>query len=155
MVTAYRAEWEYAARGGLDQQMYPWGGPYTFNKQGCYLANFLPQRSRYGIDGGAYTLPVGSYPPNDYGLFDMSGNVAEWTSSAYDEQSYNFANDLNPDYHVDVSEDAPLAMKRKTTRGGSWKDIAYFLQCGARTFEYQDTAKSYIGFRCVRSYLGR
>lgn len=149
------AEWEYAARGGLDQQMYPWGGPYTYNKQGCYLANFLPQRARYGIDGGSYTLPVGSYQPNDYGLFDMAGNVAEWTESTFDEQSYNFVNDMNPDYSYNAEDGDPLAMKRKAVRGGSWKDIAYFLQCGARTFEYQDTSKSYIGFRCVRSYLGR
>ena len=149
------AEWEYAARGGLDQQMYPWGSPYTYNKQGCYLANFLPQRARHGLDGGAYTLPVGSYQPNDYGLFDMSGNVAEWTSSTFDEQSYAFVNTMNPDYSYYAQDGDPLALKRKTIKGGSWKDIAYFLQCGARTFEYQDTSKSYIGFRCVRSYLGR
>jgi gliding motility-associated lipoprotein GldK len=149
------AEWEYAARGGLDQQMYPWGGPYTYNKQGCYLANFLPQRARHSIDGGTYTLPVGSYQPNDYGLFDMSGNVAEWTASTFDEQSYQFVHDMNPDYHYYAQDDDPLALKRKTIKGGSWKDIAYFLQCGARTYEYQDSTKSYIGFRCVRSYLGR
>ncbi|MDR1227065.1 MAG: SUMF1/EgtB/PvdO family nonheme iron enzyme [Prevotellaceae bacterium] len=149
------AEWEYAARGGLDQQMYPWGGPYTYNKQGCYLANFLPQRARYGIDGGARTLPVGSYPPNDYGLYDMAGNVAEWTITAYDEQSYKFVSAMNPNYQYNVQEGDPIAMRRKVIRGGSWKDIAYFLQCGARTFEYQDTTKSYIGFRCVRSYLGK
>jgi gliding motility-associated lipoprotein GldK len=149
------AEWEYAARGGLDNQMYPWGGPYTYNKQGCYLANFLPQRARYGIDGGARTLPVGSYQPNDYGLFDMAGNVAEWTSSAYDEQAYKFVNSLTPHYTYRATMEEPIAMHRKVVRGGSWKDIAYFLQCGARTYEYQDTTKSYIGFRCVRSYLGR
>jgi len=149
------AEWEYAARGGLDQQMYPWGGPYTYNKQGCYLANFQPQRARYGIDGGARTLPVGSYQPNDYGLFDMAGNAAEWTRSTFDEQSYLFVGDMNPDYSYFAQDDDPLALKRKTVKGGSWKDIAYFLQCGARTFEYQDSTKSYIGFRCVRTYLGR
>ncbi len=149
------AEWEYAARGGLDQQMYPWGGPYTYDREGCYLANFLPQRARYGIDGGVCTLPVGSYLPNDYGLFDMAGNVAEWTASAFDEQSYAFVNAINPSYTHSAGADDALAMKRKTIKGGSWKDIAYFLQCGARTFEYQDTTKSYIGFRCVRSYLGK
>ena len=149
------AEWEYAARGGLNQQMYPWGGPYTYNKQGCYLANFLPQRSRHGLDGGMLTLPVGSYPPNDYGLFDMAGNVAEWTGATFDEQSYLFMGDINPSYNYWAGEDDPDALKRKTIRGGSWKDIAYFLQCGARTFEYQDSTRSYIGFRCVRSYLGR
>ncbi|MDR0419675.1 MAG: SUMF1/EgtB/PvdO family nonheme iron enzyme, partial [Prevotellaceae bacterium] len=138
------AEWEYAARGGLQQQKYPWGGPYTYNKQGCYLANFLPQREKHGIDGGIRTLPVGSYQANDFGLYDMAGNAAEWTSSAYDEQSYKFVSGVNPSYQFNAKDNDPLAMKRKVIRGGSWKDISHFLQCGARTFEYQDTAKSYI-----------
>ncbi|GHT82284.1 gliding motility lipoprotein GldK [Bacteroidia bacterium] len=148
------AEWEFAARGGLEQQMYPWGGPYTYDRQGCYLANFQPQRARFGLDGGVRTAPTGSYKPNDYGLFDMAGNVAEWTRSAYDEQSHKFVSSLNPSYNYEVTDEDGLPMRRKVIRGGSWKDIAYFLQCGARTFEYQDTAKSYIGFRCVRSYMG-
>jgi formylglycine-generating enzyme required for sulfatase activity len=100
-------------------------------------------------------LPVGSFQPNDFGLFDMAGNVAEWTSSAYDEQAYRFVSSINPHYQYHAKSGEPLAMTRKTLKGGSWKDIAYFLQCGARTFEYQDTAKSYIGFRCVRSYVGK
>jgi gliding motility-associated lipoprotein GldK len=149
------AEWEYAARGGLDGGQYPWGGLYTFDKTGCYRANFLPQRARHGIDGGTKTLPVGSYQPNDFGLFDMAGNVAEWTASVYDEQSYSFVNSMNPSYRYNAQSGDAEAMTRKTLKGGSWKDIAYFLQCGARTYEYQDTAKSYIGFRCVRSYLGK
>ncbi|MDR1023820.1 MAG: SUMF1/EgtB/PvdO family nonheme iron enzyme [Prevotellaceae bacterium] len=149
------AEWEYAARGGLEGGKYPWGGLYTYDKTGCYRANFLPQRARYGLDGGTKTLPVGSFHPNDFGLFDMAGNVAEWTISTYDEQTYNFVNSMNPTYRYNATGGDPLAMRRKTLKGGSWKDIAYFLQCGARTFEYQDTAKSYIGFRCVRSYVGR
>jgi gliding motility-associated lipoprotein GldK len=149
------AEWEYAARGGHDGQKYPWGGPYTYNKEGCYLANFLPQRARHGLDGGTKTLPVGSYQPNDFGLYDMAGNVAEWTAEAFDEQAYNFVNDMNPSYRYNVTDIDPEVMRRKVIRGGSWKDVAYFLQCGARTFEFQDTTKSYIGFRCVRSYLGR
>jgi gliding motility-associated lipoprotein GldK len=149
------AEWEYAARGGLDGGKYPWGGIYTYDMTGCYRANFLPQRSRYGLDGGGKTLPVGSFQPNDFGLFDMAGNVAEWTVSAYDEQSYHFAHSMNPNYRYNAQSGDPESMKRKTLKGGSWKDIAYFLQCGARTYEYQDTAKSYIGFRCVRSYVGK
>jgi gliding motility-associated lipoprotein GldK len=149
------AEWEYAARGGLEQQMYPWGGPYTYDRQGCYLANFQPQRSRHGLDGGVRTSPTGAYKPNDFGLFDMAGNVAEWTASAYDEQAYKFVNTLNPNYQFSAPDEIHISMKRKVIRGGSWKDIAYFLQCGARTYEYQDTTKSYIGFRCVRSYLGK
>ena len=148
------SEWEYAARGGLDHSMYPWGGYYTRNKEGCFLANFKPLRGNYIDDGGSVTLSVGTYQPNEYGLYDMSGNVAEWTANAFDESAYIFTHDLNPDYKYNALPDDPPVLKRKVIRGGSWKDIGYFLQCGARTYEYQDTAKSYIGFRCVRSYLG-
>jgi formylglycine-generating enzyme len=149
------SEWEYAARGGLDLAPFPWGGPYIRNTRGCFLANFKPMRGNYVDDGGFHTVPVTSYSPNDYGLYCMSGNVAEWTSNAYDESSYDFAHDLNMDYVYDAKEDDPPVLKRKVIRGGSWKDISYYLQTGTRTYEYQDTAKSYIGFRCVMSYLGR
>jgi formylglycine-generating enzyme len=149
------AEWEYAARGGLALSMYPWGGPYTRNNLGCFIANFKPLRGNYVDDGGIKTLPVSTYEPNEYGLYDMSGNVSEWTSNAFDESAYSFTHDLNPDYSYDALVDDPPALKRKVIRGGSWKDIMYYLQNGSRTYEYQDTAKSYIGFRCVRSFLGR
>jgi len=149
------SEWEYAARGGLDLAPYPWGGPYVRNTRGCFLANFKPLRGNYVDDGGFHTVPVTSYSPNDYGLYCMAGNVAEWTSNAYDESSYDFAHDLNMDYVYDAKDDDPPVLKRKVIRGGSWKDIGYYLQTGTRTYEYQDTAKSYIGFRCVMSYLGR
>jgi formylglycine-generating enzyme len=84
----------------------------------------------------------------------MAGNVAEWTSNAYDESAAFFSHDLNPDYKYDAAPNEPAVMKRKVVRGGSWKDIAYYLQVSTRAYEYQDTSKSYIGFRCVRSYLG-
>ncbi|MDR1553677.1 MAG: SUMF1/EgtB/PvdO family nonheme iron enzyme [Prevotellaceae bacterium] len=147
-------EWEYASRGGLPMQTYPWGGPYTANRNGCYLANFKPQRGKYDLDGGVRTLPVGSYEPNDFGLYDMAGNVAEWTNNAYDENAYSFYHDLSPTYSYNAKKSDPPALKRKVIRGGSWKDIAYYLQCGSRTFEYQEKSRSYIGFRCVRSYMG-
>ncbi|MCY1634455.1 type IX secretion system lipoprotein PorK/GldK [Marinifilum sp. D737] len=149
------SEWEYAARGGIAQNMYPWGGNYTRNDQGCFLANFKPLRGNYVDDGGLVTLPVGSYEPNEYGLYDMAGNVAEWTSGAYDESAYSFTHDMNPNYEYNALPDDPPALKRKVIRGGSWKDIGYYMQCATRTYEYQDTAKSYIGFRCVRTHLGR
>ncbi|HQK37006.1 MAG TPA: SUMF1/EgtB/PvdO family nonheme iron enzyme [Bacteroidales bacterium] len=148
------SEWEYAARGGLDLSMYPWGGMYTRNYKGCFLANFKPLRGNYADDGGVTTMKVGSFEPNEWGLYDMAGNVAEWTANAYDESAYIFTHDLNPDYKYNAKPDDPPSMKRKVIRGGSWKDIAYYLQCGTRSYEYQDTAKSYIGFRCVRTYLG-
>ncbi len=149
------SEWEYAARGGLNLSMYPWGGLYTRNYTGCFIANFKPMRGNYVDDGGIHTLIVAHYDPNEYGLYDMAGNVAEWTANAYDEAAYNFTDDLNPDYQYEALPDDPPALKRKVLRGGSWKDIAWYLQCGSRSYEYQDTAKSYIGFRCVRTYLGR
>lgn len=148
------AEWEWAARGGNHLNPYPWGGPYTRNERGCFLANFKPLRGNYIADGGLTTLVVGHYPPNDWGLYDMAGNVAEWTNSAFDPSSYNLSWDMNPNYTYNAAENDPPIMKRKVVRGGSWKDIAYYLEVTTRSYEYQDTAKCYIGFRCVQPYLG-
>ncbi|HIG08706.1 MAG TPA: gliding motility-associated lipoprotein [Alphaproteobacteria bacterium] len=149
------SEWEYASRGGLDFSPYPWGGPYTRNIKGCFLANFKPLRGNYVADGGLKSIKTASYNPNGYGLYDMAGNVAEWTSNAYDEAVFSYSHDMNTDYHYNANEDDHAVLKRKSIRGGSWKDIAYFIQTSTRTFEYQDTAKSYIGFRCAVDFLGR
>ena len=147
-------EWEWAARGGLANNKYPWGGPYTRNNQGCFLANFKPLRGNYADDGGVRTVRVGTYEPNNFGLYDMAGNVAEWTISAYDESADRYTHDLIPDYKYDARPDEPPVMKRKVVRGGSWKDTEYYLRVSTRTFEYQDSASTYIGFRCVRDFLG-
>jgi gliding motility-associated lipoprotein GldK len=149
------AEFEYAARGGRIGTDYPWGGPYIKNAKGCLMANFKPGRGNYADDGGAYTVNVRSYFPNDYGLYNMAGNVAEWTSSAFDESASTFVHDLAPSFDYEAKATDPAVLKRKVVRGGSWKDVGYFLQNSTRTYEYQDTAKSYIGFRCVTHYLGR
>ena len=148
-------EFEYAARGGRIGTDYPWGGPYIKNAKGCLLANFKPGRGNYTDDGGAYTVNVRSYFPNDYGLYNMAGNVAEWTKDAYDESASTFTHDLAPSISYEAKPNDPIVLKRKVVRGGSWKDVGYFLQNSTRTFEYQDTAKSYIGFRCVTHFLGR
>ena len=149
------AEWEYSARGGLELSPFPWGGPYMRNAQGCPLANFKPMRGDYVEDGGAYTVDISSYSPNDYGLYNMAGNVAEWTSTAYDETVYEFSHELSPEYSYHARVTDPPALHRKVTRGGSWKDIGYYCQTGTRSFEYRDTSKAYIGFRSVMSYMGR
>jgi sulfatase modifying factor 1 len=148
-------EFEYAARGGRIGTDYPWGGPYIKNAKGCLLANFKPGRGNYSDDGGTYTVKVKSYFPNDYNLYNMAGNVAEWTSSAFDPSASTFVNDLSPTFNYEAKRNDPEVMKRKVVRGGSWKDIGYFLQNSSRTYEFQDTAKSYIGFRCVTHFQGR
>ena len=148
-------EWEYAARGSLSQSPYPWGGPYTRNMRGCFLANFKPLRGNYTADGGLKAIKVRQYNPNNYGLYDMAGNVAEWTSTVYDETSGSYSHDMNSDNsYISENEDADV-LKRKVTRGGSWKDISYFIQNSTRTYEYDDVSTSYIGFRCVMDFLGR
>ncbi|MEM6395868.1 MAG: SUMF1/EgtB/PvdO family nonheme iron enzyme [Bacteroidota bacterium] len=149
------AEYEYAARGGREHAPYPWGGPYVRNAKGCLLANFKPGRGNYPEDGGQYTVPVDAYYPNDFGLYNMSGNVAEWTSSAFVENANSFIHDMNSDIHYEADEDDPEAWKRKVVRGGSWKDVSFYLQTGTRSYEFQDTTKSYVGFRNVLSLMGR
>jgi len=159
-------EWEYAARGGRIGNKYPWGGPYTRNSKGCMLANFKPLRGNYGADGGLYPVRADSYFPNDYGLYNMAGNVSEWTRNAFEISSNIFTHDLNGDYRISIPEyvqqngkftreGSDITLKRKVIRGGSWKDIAYFIENGARTYEYQDSCRSFIGFRNVQSYIGR
>ncbi|MCD6323426.1 MAG: gliding motility lipoprotein GldK, partial [Clostridiales bacterium] len=141
------AEWEYAARGGLEYAKYPWGGPYTTTDRGCFLANFKPERGNYAADGALYTVEAKSYNANDYGLYNMSGNVSEWTNTAYNPSSYYLGSTINPNVVDDQNQ-------RKVIRGGSWKDVAYFLEVGTRDYEYGDSARSYIGFRTVQDFMG-
>ncbi|WP_086475978.1 T9SS ring complex lipoprotein PorK/GldK [Arenibacter amylolyticus] len=141
------AEWEYAARGGIEGGTYPWGGPYVIGDTGCFMANFKPQRGDYAADEALYTVEARSYEPNDYNLYNMAGNVSEWTNSSYDPNAYEYVSTMNP--YAGTAEN-----KRKVIRGGSWKDVAYFLQVSTRDYEYQDSARSYIGFRTVQDYMG-
>ncbi|WP_435137157.1 gliding motility lipoprotein GldK [Formosa sp. A9] len=141
------AEWEYAARGGLQAATFPWGGPYAKNDRGCFMANFKPLRGDYAADQALYTVEAKSYEPNDYNLYNMAGNVSEWVHSSYDPASYEYSSTINPSVNDPSNQ-------RKVVRGGSWKDVAYFLQVSSRDYEYADSARSYIGFRTVQDYMG-
>jgi len=150
-VNSYRlpseAEWEYAARGGLQAATFPWGGPYAKNDRGCFMANFKPLRGDYAADEALYTVEADAYEPNDFNLYNMAGNVSEWVNASYDPGSYEFASTINPSVNDKNNQ-------RKVVRGGSWKDVAYFLQVSSRDYEYADSSRSYIGFRTVQDYMG-
>ena len=143
------AQWEYAARGGITAGTYPWGGPYLTDDRGCYLANFKPKRGNYMEDEKKgtwiYAAKVKSFPPNGFGLYDMAGNVSEWTLSPYDNTSPYASATMNPNL-VRVGE----KNAKKVIRGGSWKDVGHFLQVATRDWEYSDKKTSYIGFRTVQ-----
>lgn len=140
-------EWEYAARGGLQGATYPWGGPYVKNDRSCFYANFKPVRGDYAADQALYTVEADAFEPNDFNLYNMAGNVSEWVNSSYDPASYEYISTINPNVNDEENE-------RKVVRGGSWKDVAYFLQVSSRDYEYADSARSYIGFRTVQDYMG-
>ena len=148
------AEWEYAARAGNNDQTFSWKTDMPHSDRGCYNGNFKPGNGDYSRDGYIITSPVGAYSSNDFGLYDMSGNVAEWTSTAWSESGVHSTSDINPDYQYNAAKEDPYRMKRKVIRGGSWKDAEHFIRADIRSWEYQNEQRSFIGFRCVRTYLG-
>ena len=115
------AEWEYAARGGLQGAMYPWGGPYTKNDRGCFMANFKPMRGDYAVDQALYTVEANSYDPNGYNLYNMAGNVSEWVDSSYEQEAYEFSITMNP--NVNKSDN-----QKKVIRGGPGKTSSIFFK---------------------------
>ncbi len=194
VVPSYRlpteAEWEYAAQALIGTQwldenqthkrLYPWDGHSTRNpygkEMGTMLANFKRGRGDYaGIagklnDGAMITNQVYSYAPNDYGLYNMAGNVNEWVYDVYRPLSFQDFDDLNPirrDGFLDPS--SSYDKKPEGTRsgynsmiddhvriykGGSWKDIPYWLSAGTRRYLEEDSATSTIGFRCAMIRAG-
>ena len=92
------AEWEYAARAGVDKNKFPWEGDLPLTESdGCFYANFKPMEGNYVKDGNIITSRVGTYSPNEFGLYDMAGNVSEWTSTAYTESINKLTSDLSPE----------------------------------------------------------
>ena len=144
------AEWEYAARG-KDQNEFPWDNEDVASGKGCFFANFKPDNGNYTKDGNLITSRVGIYSANSNGLFDMAGNVAEWTSTIYTEAGVEAMNDINPQLKYNAAIEDPYRLKKKSVRGGSWKDPESYIRSAWRSSEYQNQPRSYIGFRCVRS----
>lgn len=178
------AEWEYAAQALIGTQwldenqtharLYPWDGhalrnPYG-RKMGYFLANFKRGRGDYaGIagklnDGAMITTYIYDYPPNDFGLYNMAGNVSEWVQDVYRPLSYQDFEDLNPvrrdgfldpEDGYDASNYNSLITDRvRVFKGGSWRDVAYWMSPGTRRFLEEDSATADIGFRCAMIRAG-
>jgi formylglycine-generating enzyme len=140
------AEWEYAARGGLAQQPYPWGD--ELEPGGKHLCNVwqgeFPQRDD-GLDGWRGPSPVEAFPPNGYGLYSITGNVWEWCADWFD-----------PGYHVTATRVNPVGPPEGTSRvmkGGSFlchKSYCNRYRVGARTSNTPDSSTTNLGFRCAR-----
>ena len=144
------AEWEYAARG-KDGAEFPWENEDVASGKGCFFANFKPDDGNYTKDGNLITSKVGIYASHTNGLYDMAGNVAEWTSTIYTEAGVDAMNDVNPQLKYNAAKEDPYRLKKKSVRGGSWKDPESYIRSAWRSSEYQNQPRSYIGFRCVRS----
>lgn len=181
------AEWEYAAKALIGTQyldenqqygrIYPWDGrgvrnPYDSRgkkgaKQGDFLANFKRGRGDYAGIAGDQTndgeiIPSNVYDmaPNDFGLYNMAGNMNEWVYDVYRPLSFQDADDLNPLRKDGVYDDKEaygtslLNDSIRVYKGGSWKDVTYWLAPGARRFMHQDSSTNHIGFRCAMVSLG-
>ena len=145
-------EWEYAARGKSGNP-FPWESGEVKSDKGCFYANFKPDRGNYTMDGSLITSKCGIFSANSNGLYDMAGNVAEWTSTVYVESGVESMSDMNPDLKYNAAKEDPYRLKRKSVRGGSWKDPESLIRSAWRGYEYQNQPRSYVGFRCVRTMI--
>ena len=151
------AEWEKAARGGLVGQKYPWGNAAPNGTQ----CNFADKNVDYNWsdkstdDGYQFTAPVGSYPPNTYGLYDMAGNVWEWCLDAYDANFYRNPVHRNPIAGAvsisEITNNYTNVKSYRVLRGGSWSDAERFVRVANR-FNSSPTGPYFnLGFRCART----
>ncbi|MCQ2196591.1 MAG: SUMF1/EgtB/PvdO family nonheme iron enzyme [Bacteroidaceae bacterium] len=145
-------EWEFAARG-KEGNPFPWENADVKSDKGCFYANFKPDRGNYTKDGSLITSRCGIFSANSNGLYDMAGNVAEWTSTIYTEAGVESMSDMNPELKYNAALEDPYRLKKKSVRGGSWKDPESMIRSAWRSYEYQNQPRSYIGFRCVRSMV--
>ncbi|MBA4851632.1 gliding motility lipoprotein GldJ [Emticicia sp. BO119] len=178
------AEWEYAAKAMIgtqymdenqsSQRIYPWDGSSMRKpkggQKGTMLANFKRGRGDFaGIaghqnDGGIITMEVYEFPANDFGLYNMAGNVNEWVMDLYRPNTFQDVNDLNPIRRSDYLDEESLYDKKgfnslidnklRVYKGGSWNDVAYWLSPGTRRYLDQDSATATIGFRCAMIAIG-
>ncbi|MGN5956333.1 SUMF1/EgtB/PvdO family nonheme iron enzyme [Sphingobacterium lactis] len=148
------AQWQYAAEGKIDPRDTIAGKRMTIdgdNGKEKLAVNYKQGEGTYSRDGATFTLPVKSYLPNAFGIYNMAGNVSEWTLDAYSPSAVAFVNDLNPVLLYDADEKDADALKRKVVRGGSWKDNGEQLNSETRNYSVDYEPHSYIGFRCVMS----
>jgi formylglycine-generating enzyme len=140
------AEWEYAARGGLEQQRYPWGSQLTPNgehRMNVWQGKF-PQLDT-AQDGYRGTAPVGEFPSNGYGLHNMTGNVWEWCADWFSATFHRQGARDNPA--------GPPSGERKVMRGGSYlchRSYCFRYRVAARSSNTPDSSTGNLGFRCVR-----
>lgn len=146
------AQWQYAAEGKLDPRDTTATTRVTIDGaegKEKLAVNFKQGEGTYSRDGATFTLPVKSYTPNAFGIYNMAGNVSEWTLDAFSPSAVAFVNDLNPALLYDADEKDADALKRKVVRGGSWKDNGEQLNTETRNYSVDYEPHSYIGFRCV------
>jgi len=137
------AEWEKAARGDLEDARYPWGSAEPDNT----AANFADSQTEFEWrstnvnDGFLFTAPVGTFPPNGYGLFDMAGNVWEWCADWYSPTYYVESPRRNPK--------GPYTGERRVLRGGTWYRAAHTLRNAERVSDFPENSLNVVGFRCA------
>ncbi len=148
------AEWEFAARGGLDHQAFVWGKEKV--PGGKWMANIwegaFPTENT-ADDGFMETAPVGSFPPNGYGLYDMAGNVWEWCADWYEPDYYLHSPHTNPPGPTTSSDPNEPGVMKRVTRGGSFMCSDMYCKGyrpSARMKTSPDTGLANTGFRCVR-----